>query len=75
MCDVCVSAAKELDAFLQDLVKRYPGTSIDGQEVNRYHHVGVALVTVAPLYIEELMGYDEEDETPELNSIGDVIET
>jgi hypothetical protein len=43
MCDICTKADAELTQFVEELENRYPGTEIDGVEVERNHHVVVAL--------------------------------
>ena len=45
MCEMCVSANKELETFLTELEEKYPGTQLeDGTPVERDHHVFVALI-------------------------------
>lgn len=56
MCDICVKASNELAEFLTQLEEKYPGQSVDGQDVSRRHHVLVATVVAAErLQREELM--------------------
>lgn len=50
MCEICVSAAKELRDFAKQLEEKYPGASVDNIPVSPTHHVLVALTVLAEEY-------------------------
>ena len=54
MCDVCGKAAEELRTFLKDLEDKYPGTTVDGVEVPRDHHVSIAVYVANERYMDEM---------------------
>lgn len=47
MCDVCHTAGTELIKFLDELVEKFPGESVEGQQVEKSHHMEVAVVGAA----------------------------
>ena len=61
MCDVCKSAGDELKSFLNQLVEKYPGSTVeyDGTvyPVSRVHHVFVGLQVAAQDIIREEFEY------------------
>jgi hypothetical protein len=53
MCQICVNAHGELVEFLKQLEDKYPGTNVQGREVEKNHHVNSALFTEATVRMVE----------------------
>lgn len=46
MCDICAEAFEEALTFYRELAKKFPGTELDGVEVEPDHHAFVAFASV-----------------------------
>lgn len=55
MCDKCVTVGQELEAFVDDLLVKYPGTVIEGEEADPEHHVAVAVASLAMRRFPEVL--------------------